>query len=62
MATATKKADKAAATEELLIRGAELLKAEDRWGETKTGWWMDGVWLAPKNDAAAALRILNGAG
>jgi hypothetical protein len=30
---------------ELINRGAELLKTEDRFGETKTGWWIDGVFL-----------------
>jgi hypothetical protein len=53
---------KAAAVKELRDAGAELLKQEDRHGETKTGWWMDGVWLAPTNDPAAALRSMKGAG
>jgi hypothetical protein len=60
--TTSKTARQDVAIETLRAWGAELLKAEDRHGETKTGWWLDGVWLGPKNDPAAALRILNGAG
>lgn len=48
------------AAKELRERGCELLKGEDRFGETKTGWWQDGVWLAPANKPQDALRILLG--
>lgn len=44
----------------LLEKGAERLKAEDRFGETRVGWWLDGVWLAPLNDPKAALAAING--
>jgi hypothetical protein len=30
------------AIEKLRGTGAELLKREDRFGETRTGWWLDG--------------------
>lgn len=42
---------------ELIERGATNEKKEDQHGETKTGWWMDTVFLA-KNpiDALAALK------
>jgi isocitrate lyase len=50
------KATKAAAIEELREMGAECLKREDRFGETKSGWWLDGVWLAPTNDPVSALN------
>lgn len=48
------------AIKKLLEMGAELLKAENRFGEIKTGWWLDGVWLAPKNKPVDALRIVEG--
>lgn len=48
------------AANELRARGAELLKAEDRFGDTKTGWWMDGVYLAPTKNAVHALDVLEG--
>jgi hypothetical protein len=56
-----KPTEKADAIEALRERGAENLKAEDRFGDTRVGWWLDGVWLAPANDPVAALRTLNGA-
>lgn len=40
--------------------GAERLKAEDREGRTRSGWWLDGVWLAPVNDPKGALLQING--
>ena len=40
--------------------GAVLEKREDRFGETKSGWWMDGVYLGPKSDPRHALRVLEG--
>lgn len=40
--------------------GAELLKTEDQFGDTKTGWWLDGVFLGPKNDPEYCLRVVNG--
>lgn len=52
--------NKAQAERELREIGAELLKAEDRHGDTKTGWWLDGVWLAPTKDPVAALRAIKG--
>ena len=60
MTTTTKKATNDQAALVLREMGAELLKQEDRMGETKTGWWMDGVYLAPTRDAEVALRVLNG--
>ena len=56
----TKTTTKAEAIKTLKALGVELLKAEDRFGETKTGWFVDGVWLAPKNEPEAALRFMNG--
>lgn len=49
-----------AAEKQLIVAGCQRLKREDRFGETKTGWWQDDVWLAPCNDPIAALRNLNG--
>lgn len=60
MTTTTKTTKNAETTAELLEMGAELLKAEDRHGETKTGWWMDGVYLGPKSDPRHCLNVLRG--
>jgi hypothetical protein len=43
-------------------RGAKLEKKENSHNETKSGWWMDDVWLAPANQPKQALRELDGAG
>ena len=45
---------------ELRERGATLVTKEDRNGDTKSGWWMDDVWLAPKHQPAQAMRALEG--
>lgn len=58
--TTAKKNAKAEAIEMLRARSAELLKMEDREGRTRSGWWVDGIWLAPANDPAYALRIMDG--
>lgn len=31
--------------DELLDYGCEYATAEDRWGDTKSGYWLDGVYL-----------------
>jgi hypothetical protein len=54
----TEKAKKA--ENELREVGAVLEKKEDRHGETKSGWWMDDVWLAPTNQPVQALAVLRG--
>ena len=46
--------------EELLEMGAYYGTQEDRSGKTKSGWWMDDVWLAPKDDPKAALEAIRG--
>ena len=55
MKTATKKAE---AVKELLERGAANERREDRHGDTRTGWWLDGVYLG--KDPVAALRNIEG--
>lgn len=55
MTTAT--TEKTAAIE-LNNAGASLEKREDRFGDTRTGWWLDGVYLGKK--ATDALRIMRG--
>jgi hypothetical protein len=61
MTTATKtKEAEAQAIKELKEMGADCLKREDRFGETRSGWWIDGVWLAPTSDPVAALRYARG--
>ena len=58
--TTTQKDRKAAAERELREMGAELLKQEDRFGDTKSGWWLDTVFLGPKNDPEYCLRVVRG--
>lgn len=55
-----KKVNKAAAETELLAMGAERLKAEDRFGDTKSGWWLDTVFLGPLADPEHCLRVVRG--
>jgi hypothetical protein len=57
---ATKNKNAQTVESELRERGATLEKKEDRNGDTKSGWWMDDVWLAPKSQPAEAMRILEG--
>jgi hypothetical protein len=54
------KAEKARVEQELRDRGAVLEKREDRHGETRSGWWLDGVWLAPGSDPVHALALARG--
>ena len=44
----------------LVELGARTERREDSEGKTRTGWWMDGVWLAPANRPMDALRELKG--
>lgn len=44
----------------LKAAGCVLEKREDRHGETRTGWWQDGVYLGPTSNPRAALRALMG--
>lgn len=48
------------AVEKLLEMGAENLKQEDRFGNTRSGWWLDGVWLAPACDPIRAVAVVEG--
>lgn len=43
---------------ELRERGAERYKAEDQHGQTRVGWWLDGVYLG--NTTRQALEAING--
>ena len=43
---------------ELRDRGAERCKAEDQHGQTRVGWWLDGVYLG--NTTRQALEAING--
>ena len=58
MGKATKRAQRHLHKDELEKRGARHEKREDRHGDTKTGWWMDDVYLA--REPGDALRVLNG--
>lgn len=44
----------------LIEMGAKNERREDSHGETRTGWWMDGVWLAPSSRPMDAIRMLKG--
>jgi hypothetical protein len=60
--TTMKAGPRKTAAEKKLVEeyGATLEKREDKWGETKSGWWMDGVWLAGPHDPDDALRGIEG--
>ena len=45
---------------ELKEAGAEIAKREDRNGDTKSGWWLDGVYLAQVSRPQDALRAIKG--
>jgi hypothetical protein len=46
------------AVAELIERGAENIKKEDRFGDTRSGWWMDQTFLG--KDPVVALEVLLG--
>ena len=48
------------ATAILTEAGATNERREDSHGETKSGWWMDGVWLAPSSRPQDAIKVLKG--
>ena len=48
------------ATQTLIEMGAKNERREDSEGKTKSGWWLDGVWLAPSNRPMDAIRFLKG--
>lgn len=53
---------KQAAERRLREMGAVRERREDRHGETKSGWWLDGIYLGPTNDPEASLRVALGGG
>lgn len=56
----SRKEQKQAAEKALVEMGAERLKAENRFGETKTGWWLDTVFLGPLSDPVYCLNVVKG--
>jgi hypothetical protein len=46
------------ATQELESIGAVKETSDDRFGDTKTGWWLDGVFLG--RDSMTALQAVRG--
>ncbi len=44
----------------LIEIGATHEKKEDQFGETKSGWWMDTIWLAPYGQPLLALSAIEG--
>ena len=48
------------ATTRLLEMGATHERKEDHHGDTKDGWWMDTVWLAPYSQPKLALEAIQG--
>ena len=46
--------------EELISLGCTYEKKETEQGETKSGWWMDTVFLAPYKMPGLALSIIKG--
>lgn len=51
---------KAQAVAELEAMGAERLKKENFHGETKSGWWLDTVFLGPVSDPVHCLNVVKG--
>jgi hypothetical protein len=49
---------KAEAISKLEAAGAIRAKMEDRHGDTRSGWWMDGVFLGPVSDPRGAWQKL----
>lgn len=49
-----------AAINELTALGAVCEKREDTHGDTRSGWWLDGVFLAPARELKAALEAVRG--
>ena len=50
----------AEAISKLEAAGAVRAKAQDCSGTTRSGWWLDGVYLAPVADPKAAWAAING--
>lgn len=48
------------AIDRLIEMGATHEKKEDHFGDTKSGWWMDTVWLAPYSKPQDALQAIEG--
>jgi len=48
------------AIDRLIEMEASHEKKEDSFGETKSGWWMDTVWLAPYSQPREALAVIEG--
>jgi len=48
------------AIERLIEMGATHEQKEDNFGDTKNGWWLDTVWLAPYKDPQAAIEAMDG--
>jgi hypothetical protein len=44
----------------LLSIGAVKEKREDSFGVSRSGWWLDSVWLAPSSKPQDALRAIQG--
>lgn len=57
-ASTKKNVAKEQAIAEMLARGYTNERKEDRFGETKSGWWCDEVYLG--KDPVEALRTANG--
>lgn len=50
--------DTRAPRDALMALGAVQEIREDAHGETRGGWWLDGVWLAPGSECGAALEAI----
>ncbi len=55
-----KKDKKQKAAIQLEELGAVREKREDRFSDTKTGWWLDGVFLGPISDPVHCLNVVQG--
>ena len=50
----------AEAIKKLTEMGATNERREDDHGQTRLGWWLDEVWLAPSADPKDAVRVVSG--
>jgi hypothetical protein len=50
----------AEAIKALTEMGAKNERREDDHGQTRSGWWLDGVWLAPSAAPKDAVSVVGG--
>jgi len=51
---------KTSAVQKLVECGAECVKKEDRSGQTRSGWFIDDVYLGPASDPSRCVQVMLG--